>query len=57
MPFSVTKIPVRRPTILPVLPRNSSSASGFFFCGISELPVAYASDSFTYLHKPQVNTA
>ena len=29
---------------LPVLPLKSSSASGFFFCGIREDPVQYASD-------------
>ena len=29
----------------PVLPRTSSSGSGFFFCGIMLLPVLSASDS------------
>jgi hypothetical protein len=29
----------RLPTTRPVLPRTSSAMSGFFFCGIIELPV------------------
>ena len=35
--------PVRSPIRRPALPRTSSAMSGFFFCGIIELPVAKAS--------------
>ena len=37
--------PVNRPIAVPALPRTSSAASGFFFCGIIELPVAALSSS------------
>ena len=33
--------------IRPLLPRASSATSGFFFCGMIELPVAKASSSST----------
>src|SRR3546814_20669714 len=46
-PFIAASQPVRRPSTRPVLPRTSSSGSGFFFCGIRLLPVAAVS------HKPQ----
>ena len=39
-PFMDVSQPVSSPTIFPDLPRTSSSGSGFFFCGISEEPVA-----------------
>ena len=35
------------PTIRPAWPRTSSAASGFFFCGMIELPVLSASGSAT----------
>ena len=35
--------PVRPPISRPALPRASSATSGFFFCGMIEDPVAYAS--------------
>ena len=35
----VTISAVRQPTIRPACPRTSSAASGFFFCGMIELPV------------------
>ena len=39
-PFIVASQPVRWPITRPLLPRTSSSGSGFFFCGIRLLPVA-----------------
>ena len=39
--------PTSAPTTRPVLPRTSSAASGFFFCGMIEEPVVKRSDSFT----------
>jgi hypothetical protein len=36
---------VRQPAIRPEWPRTSSAASGFFFCGMIELPVDSASGS------------
>ena len=44
-PFMVASHPLRFPMTRPVLPRTSSSGSGFFFCGIKLLPVVTASDS------------
>ena len=44
-PLSVDSSPVSRPIAVPALPRTSSAASGFFFCGIIELPVAALSSS------------
>ena len=38
---------VRQPTIRPEWPRTSSAASGFFFCGMIELPVERLSGSVT----------
>ena len=35
------------PRIRPSLARKSSAASGFFFCGMMELPVVHLSDSLT----------
>ena len=37
VPLTVTSRPTACPTTRPDLPRSSSRASGFFFCGISEL--------------------
>src|SRR5213596_389416 len=50
MVSSANSAPVTRP----VLPRTSSATSGFFFCGIIELPVAKASGSST---KPNSSVA
>jgi hypothetical protein len=36
----VASRPVRFPMIRPAFPRAVSAMSGFFFCGIIELPVA-----------------
>ena len=47
IPFKQVNIVTKCPYIRPDLPRNNSHASGFFFCGIKLLPVAYASDIFT----------
>ncbi|MDT4873048.1 hypothetical protein FQZ97_1082730 [compost metagenome] len=44
--MSVSK-PMRWPTTRPVLPRASSGTSGFFFCGMMELPVVKRSAIFT----------
>ena len=44
-PLSVASRPASRPIAVPALPRASSAASGFFFCGIIELPVAAPSSS------------
>jgi hypothetical protein len=52
VPFITAMKPVRVPSKRPDLPRRSSSASGFFFCGIREDPVEYASDSFTIPNCP-----
>ena len=41
----VTSRPTRSPTTRPILPRVSSAKSGFFFCGMIELPVEKASES------------
>ena len=41
----VASQPVKRPMARPALPRDSSSGSGFFFCGIRLLPVAAESAS------------
>ena len=38
--LSVDISPVRLPIKRPALPRASSAMSGFFFCGMIELPVA-----------------
>ena len=38
---------VRQPMIRPEWPRTSSAASGFFFCGMIELPVERLSGSTT----------
>ena len=38
---------VSAPYTRPVLPRISSHTSGFFFCGMMDEPVEYASGSFT----------
>ena len=46
-PFSVISSPVSRPVRRPAFPRNSSAASGFFFCGIRLDPVLYASARVT----------
>ena len=46
--------PVSVPISRPALPRSSSSASGFFFCGISEDPVEYASLSLTIPNCPEL---
>ena len=40
-------IPINAPITRPVLPRTNSAASGLRFCGMMELPVVKASDSFT----------
>ncbi len=37
--FRVVKNPLKCPEMRPALPLKSSRASGFFFCGIRELPV------------------
>lgn len=39
-------MPARLPCILPPFPLISSSASGFFFCGIKLLPAVRESQSF-----------
>ena len=44
-PFSVASRPASRPAAVPARPRTSSAASGFFFCGIIDDPVAAASSS------------
>ena len=41
----VTRSETRLPTWRPDLPRMSSHASGFFFCGIRLLPLVNASGS------------
>ncbi|CPZ97884.1 Uncharacterised protein [Mycobacteroides abscessus] len=46
--FKVASKPVRLPINLPVLPRASSAISGFFFCGMIELPVDHESSRVTY---------
>ncbi|MNT07565.1 hypothetical protein D3C72_1422780 [compost metagenome] len=38
-PFISVSRPIRWPLTRPVLPRASSGTSGFFFCGMIELPV------------------
>mmetsp|Transcript_2445 Transcript_2445/g.6263 ORF Transcript_2445/g.6263 Transcript_2445/m.6263 type:complete len:202 (+) Transcript_2445:357-962(+) len=43
VPFTTASTPARLPCTRPALPLMSSSASGFFFCGMSDDPVAYAS--------------
>ena len=45
--FSVASRPVRLPISRPDLPRASSAMSGFFFCGMIELPVDHESCSVT----------
>ena len=40
--------PIRFPKTRPDLPRMSSAMSGFFFCGMIELPVEYSSDISIY---------
>ena len=42
-PFSSVSSDTRLPTSRPLLPRASSATSGFFFCGMSDEPVVYAS--------------
>ena len=44
-PFIIVRSVCRSPYTLAVLPLISSVTSGFFFCGIIELPVEYASSS------------
>mmetsp|Transcript_7126 Transcript_7126/g.23629 ORF Transcript_7126/g.23629 Transcript_7126/m.23629 type:complete len:264 (+) Transcript_7126:257-1048(+) len=44
VPFKMHSKPVSVPICLPAFPLNNSNASGFFFCGMRELPVEYASD-------------
>ena len=41
--LSVASSPVRSPMSRPALPRVSSATSGFFFCGMIDDPVEYAS--------------
>ena len=43
--FMVTNSDVRQPTTRPLLPRISSSESGFFFCGIRLEPLVTPSPS------------
>ena len=50
MPFIVVSSDVRAPYTRPVFPLTSSAISGFFFCGIIELPVLYASSSSINLY-------
>jgi hypothetical protein len=47
IPLMLIIRPAIAPNILPDLPRRSSRESLFFFWGIKELPVVYASASFT----------
>src|SRR5437899_2960170 len=47
MPFMTVNRPTRWPLTRPVLPRTSSAASGFFFCGMIEEPVEKESESRT----------
>src|SRR5258708_8367422 len=42
-PLSVVSSPARPPISRPALPRASSATSAFFFCGMIDHPVAYAS--------------
>ncbi len=44
-PLRVASNPVRWPISRPALPRASSATSGFFFCGMIDEPVEYASSS------------
>ena len=46
-PFISTSSDTRCPTTRPVLPRTSSGTSGFFFCGMIELPVQKRSANCT----------
>ena len=46
--LKVASSPVRFPMSLPDFPRASSATSGFFFCGMIEEPVEYASSSLMY---------
>ena len=46
-PLRTVSSAIRSPKTRPVLPRISSAMSGFFFCGIIDEPVVYASDSST----------
>ena len=54
VPFMTAMKPVSVPISRPALPRSSSSASGFFFCGISDEPVEYASLSLTIPNCPEL---
>lgn len=45
--LSVASRPVRLPISRPDLPRANSAMSGFFFCGMIELPVDHESCSVT----------
>ena len=47
VPLSIVSSVIVCPIWRDALPRSSSSASGFFFCGMSEEPVAYASAILT----------
>ncbi len=53
-PFRVIIMPVSAPCTRPHLPRISSSASGFFFCGIREEPEVTRSDSSTKPASPEL---
>ena len=44
-PFKVVNNPVNAPNTRPDLPRISSQASGFFFCGIKDEPEVTRSDN------------
>ena len=53
-PFMVVKIPIKLPYTRPVLPRISSKASGFFFCGIKDEPEVTSSASEIKLASPEL---
>ena len=47
IPFMVVRSDMSAPYTRPVFPLTSSAISGFFFCGMIELPVLYASSIST----------